>query len=91
MLIRPWGGGGGVLEGFMVSKRKCVLLLLPTRTYRATDFLAAAGRLDIEVAVGSDRPQTLSETVTSEDAHAQFSGRCKRDRRDCQVRKRISD
>ena len=61
MLIRPWGGGGGVLEGFMVSKRKCVLLLLPTRTYRATDFLAAAGRLDIEVAVGSDRPQTLSE------------------------------
>ena len=45
----------------MTSKRKRILLLLPTRTYRATDFLAAAGRLDIEVVVGSDRPQTLSE------------------------------
>ena len=45
----------------MTSKRKHVLLLLPTRTYRATDFLAAAGQLDIEVVVGSDRPQTLSE------------------------------
>ncbi len=45
----------------MSSKRKRILLLLPTRTYRATDFLAAAGQLDIEVVVGSDRPQTLSE------------------------------
>ena len=44
-----------------MSRRKGVLLLLPTRTYRATDFLAAAERLDIEVVVGSDRPQTLSE------------------------------
>ncbi len=44
-----------------MSRRKGVLLLLPTRTYRATDFLAAAARLEIEVVVGSDRPQTLSE------------------------------
>ena len=29
-------------EFMMTTKRKRVLLLLPTRTYRATDFLAAA-------------------------------------------------
>lgn len=48
-------------EFMMTTKRKRVLLLLPTRTYRATDFLAAAEQLDIEVVIGSDRPQTLSE------------------------------
>jgi hypothetical protein len=31
-----------------------VLLLVPARTYRATDFLVAAGRLGLEVVVGSD-------------------------------------
>ena len=31
-----------------------VLLLVPARTYRATDFLVAAGRLGLEVVVGND-------------------------------------
>ena len=31
-----------------------VLLLVPARTYRATDFLVAAGRLGLDVVVGSD-------------------------------------
>jgi biotin carboxylase len=31
-----------------------VLLLVPARTYRATDFLVAAGRLGLELVVGSD-------------------------------------
>lgn len=35
-----------------------VLLLLPTRTYRATDFLNAAMNLDVEVVVASEEPTT---------------------------------
>ena len=36
-----------------------VLLLIPSATYRAPDFMDAAGRLAIDVVVGSDRRQTL--------------------------------
>lgn len=36
-----------------------VLLLLPTATYRAPDFIAAAETLDTEVVVGSDQRQAL--------------------------------
>lgn len=36
-----------------------VLLLLPTATYRAPDFLAAAEALDAEIVVASDRQQAL--------------------------------
>jgi len=37
-----------------------VLLLLPTRTYRAHDFMEAARRLGLEVTVGSERRQALA-------------------------------
>jgi biotin carboxylase len=37
-----------------------VLLLLPTTTYRAPDFLAAAAALGAEVVVGSEQAQTLA-------------------------------
>ncbi|MBW3601451.1 MAG: ATP-grasp domain-containing protein [Actinobacteria bacterium] len=37
-----------------------VLLLLPTDTYRAEDFLRAATRLGVEVVVGSERRQALA-------------------------------
>jgi biotin carboxylase len=36
-----------------------VLLLLPTTTYRAPDFLEAAARLGVEVTVASEQPSTL--------------------------------
>jgi biotin carboxylase len=36
-----------------------VLLVLPSATYRAADFVAAAQRLDVELVVGSDEAQTL--------------------------------
>jgi len=36
-----------------------ILLLLPTRTYRTADFLAAADRLGLEVVVGSERRNAL--------------------------------
>lgn len=45
----------------LVDRKPRVLLLLPTRTYRASDFLPAARQLDVEVVVASDHPQTLSE------------------------------
>jgi len=37
-----------------------VLLLMTSTTYRAAAFLAAAGRLGVEVTVGTDRPQALA-------------------------------
>ena len=38
-----------------------VLLLLPTTTYKAADFLAAAERLGVEAVVGSERRQALQD------------------------------
>src|SRR3954453_1110258 len=40
-----------------------VLLVLPSATYRAPDFLDAAGRLGAEVVVGSEHRQALSESM----------------------------
>jgi biotin carboxylase len=40
-----------------------VLLLLPSGTYKAPDFLAAAARLDVDVVVASDTEQTLAEAM----------------------------
>jgi len=37
--------------------------LLPTGTYRAADFLAAAARLGVEVVVGSEHPQALAKSM----------------------------
>jgi len=36
-----------------------VLLLVPTRTYRTADFMAAAARLAVDVVVGSERRNAL--------------------------------
>lgn len=43
------------------SEKPRVLLLLPTRTYRATDFLDAALKLNVEVAVASEEPATTAD------------------------------
>jgi biotin carboxylase len=40
-----------------------VLLVLPSATYRAPDFLAAAARLGAEVVVGSEHRQALSDSM----------------------------
>ena len=45
----------------MNPNKKRILLLLPTKTYRAKAFLSAASQLDVTVVIGSDQPQTLSE------------------------------
>lgn len=43
------------------SEKPRVLLLLPTRTYRATDFLDAALKLDVEVVVASEELATTAD------------------------------
>jgi biotin carboxylase len=40
-----------------------VLLLIPSRTYRTHDFMAAAARLDIEVVVGSEHRPALASLM----------------------------
>ena len=40
-----------------------VLLILPSATYRAADFMAAARRLEAEVVVASERRQAMSRTL----------------------------
>ena len=40
-----------------------VLLLLPTSTYRATDFMRAATRLGVEVVVGSEERQAMADDM----------------------------
>ena len=40
-----------------------VLLLLPSGTYKAPDFLEAARRLDVDVVVASDTEQTLADAM----------------------------
>src|SRR5438552_955 len=45
----------------MGNEQKRVLLLMSPATYRAGAFLSAARRLNLEVVVGIDLPETLSE------------------------------
>ncbi|MGD0055507.1 MAG: ATP-grasp domain-containing protein [Acidimicrobiales bacterium] len=40
-----------------------ILLLLPTATYRAPDFLAAAARMGVDVVVASEHRQALAESM----------------------------
>jgi biotin carboxylase len=53
-----------------------ILILLPTKTYRSKDFLAAAARLGLEVTVASEEPSALEQlapdaliTLDIHDAH----------------------
>src|SRR5262249_9453310 len=43
------------------GRRPRALLLLPTTTYRAADFLAAAERLGVEVVAASEKPNVMAE------------------------------
>ncbi len=40
-----------------------ILLLVPTGTYRTTDFVRAAGRLDVQVVIGTDRQPALADLM----------------------------
>ena len=57
----------------MNLNKKRILLLLPTKTYRAEAFLSAAAQLGVTVAVGSDQPQTLSELSPRKSLVVNFS------------------
>ena len=50
-----------------------ILLLLPTRTYRATDFLAAAMKLDVEVIVASEEAATTADLSPRDSLVLDFS------------------
>jgi biotin carboxylase len=49
---------GGVIR--WAAMRKRLLLLIPTTTYRTEDFMEAAGRLDVDLVVASDRPNVMA-------------------------------
>ena len=49
-----------------------VLLLIPSASYRVTDFMEAARRLDLEVVVGSDHGQPLAEMFPGRTLTASF-------------------
>lgn len=49
-----------------------VLLLLPTRTYRAHDFMEAAHRMGVEVVVGSERQQVFAALFPSSHLRLDF-------------------
>jgi biotin carboxylase len=42
------------------NHRKRLLLLVPTTTYRTEDFMEAAGRLDVDLVVASERDNTMA-------------------------------
>jgi len=50
-----------------------VLLLMPTQSYRAEDFLAAAERLGVDVIVGTEHPQTLEDAEVRNTLTVDFS------------------
>jgi biotin carboxylase len=50
-----------------------ILLLLPTATYRASDFLAASRALDAEVVVASEQHQTMSKMMGNRALVVDFS------------------
>ena len=55
------------------SDKPRILLLLPTRTYRATDFLAAAMKLNVEVVVASEEAATTADLSPRDSLVLDFS------------------
>ena len=55
------------------SEKPRILLLLPTRTYRATDFLAAAMKLDVAVVVASEEAATTADQSPRDSLVLDFS------------------
>ena len=55
------------------SEKRRILLLLPTRTYRATDFLAAAMKLDVTVVVASEEAATTADVSPRDSLVLDFS------------------
>ena len=56
-----------------MTRLTSVLLLMPSSSYRADDFLAAGAQLDIEVIVGVDNEQPLSAFSTTKGLQVDFN------------------
>ncbi|MEE9277342.1 MAG: ATP-grasp domain-containing protein, partial [Dehalococcoidia bacterium] len=50
-----------------------ILLLIPTASYRATDFMKAASRVGLEIVVGSDEGQILADLFPGRSITASFA------------------
>ena len=50
-----------------------LLLLIPTTSYRTEDFLAAGRRLDVEIAVGSNRDSVLAPLADGRTTRVDFA------------------
>jgi biotin carboxylase len=59
----------------MAAAKKRLLLLMGVETYRATDFLAAARRLGVEVVAGLDHPAPLAGAAPDALLHLDFENR----------------
>lgn len=57
----------------MANDEGRLLLLIPTSSYRVSDFMAAAARLNIDVAVGSNRRQALEHLSNGHSTTIDFS------------------
>src|SRR5881296_3625479 len=55
------GRFGDVLDWHVSPKR--LLLLIPTTTYRTEDFVEAARKLDVDLVVAAERPNTLAAAL----------------------------
>src|SRR5438034_11206035 len=49
-----------IISSLNVKLMPRVLLLLPTTTYRAADFLAAAERMNVDVVAASEKPNVMA-------------------------------
>jgi biotin carboxylase len=58
-----------------MTRRPALLLLVPTRSYRTEDFLAAASRLEVPVVVGSDLCHKVEETFGAPDGRVSLDYR----------------
>src|SRR6266498_4880590 len=58
-MYTPYPGRFGDVLDWHVSPKR-LLLRIPTTTYRTEDFVEAARRLDVDLAIASDRPNVMS-------------------------------
>ena len=64
---------GAVWYNTSAMKKSRILLLIPTTSYRAKAFIEAADKLTVEIVVGSDKKQILSEFASGKSLLLDFT------------------
>ncbi len=62
-VLSPFHGEAYQTDEDQIERMSRILLIIPTLSYRASDFLTAAYKLGVEVIVASDQRQTLEDIV----------------------------